>query len=157
MDAINTGVEFNFTFAEGATDDQILGFELAGEIWSQYLGDTYKGENLEINIHVEIGDNLLPDNIIGGAFPTIETGVKYGKIYKKIQKDVTTATDRTVVDNLLDQKKIDLLVGANVIDKNFKMHSTRANLKALGLVAGDSEQLDGYIVINSLGGSVNWD
>ncbi len=91
MDVTNTGVEFNFTFAEGAT------------------------------------------------------------------KDVTTETDRTVVDNLLDRKKIDLLVGENVIDKNFKMHSTRANLKALGLVAGNSEQLDGYIVINSLGGSVNWD
>ena len=38
------------------------------------------------------------------------------------------------------------------------MHSTRANLKALGLIAGNSEQLDGYIVMNSLESSesVNW-
>ena len=41
-------VDFNFSFAEGATDDQILGFELAGEIWSQYLVDTFKGENLGV-------------------------------------------------------------------------------------------------------------
>ena len=157
MNDTNTGVEFNFSFAEGATDEQILGFELAGEIWSQYLVDTYKGKNLEINIHVEIGDDLLPDNIIGGAFPTIEAGVHYKDIYSAIQNDVTTETDRTVVDNLLDRKKIDLLVGENVIDKNFKMHSTRANLKALGLVKGKSKKLDGYIVMNALGGSVNWD
>ena len=62
MNGINPGVEFNFSFAEGATNEQILGFELAGEIWSQYLGDTFNGEDLDINIHVEIGDDLLPDN-----------------------------------------------------------------------------------------------
>ena len=143
MSTTNPGVEFNFSFADGATDDQILGFELAGEIWSQYLGDTDEGKNLEINLHVEISDDLLPDHIIGGAFPTIETGVQYKEIYAAIEKDVTTETDRIVVDNLLDQKKIDLLVGENVIDKNFKMHSTRANLKALGLVKGRSKKLDG--------------
>ena len=158
MTGTETGVEFNFSFADGATDEQILGFELAGEIWSQYLRDSFHGDNLEINIHVEIGDDLLPDNIIGGAFPTIETGVHYKDIFAAIDNDATTETDRVVVDNLLDQKKIDLLVGENVIDKNFQMHSTRANLKALGLIAGNSGQLDGYIVMNSLESSesVNW-
>ncbi len=159
MDTTNLGVEFNFSFAPGVTDEQILGFELAGEMWSQALVDTYNSKNLEINIHVEIGDDLLPDNIIGGAFPTIETGVHYKDFYSAIQNDVTTGTDQTVADSLLDEKKIDLLVGENVIDNNFKMHFTRANMKALGLVAGDSKQLDGYIVINSLENisSVSWD
>ena len=159
MNTLNSGVDFNFTFAPEVTDDQILGFELAGEMWSQSLVDTYNSKNLEINIHVEIRDDLLPDNIIGGAFPTIETGVKYKEIYSAIQNDVTTGTDRTVADSLLDQKKIDLLVGENVIDKNFKMHATRANMKALGLVKGNSKKLDGYIVINPLENvdSVSWD
>ncbi len=158
MNTTHKGVEFNFSFAKGVNKEQILGFELAGEIWSQYLGDTYKCENLEINIHVEISDDLLPEDIIGGAFPTLETGVHYKDIYTAILNDVTTATDQVVVDNLLDQTKIDLLVGENIIDKNFKMHATRANLKALGLVDGDSNQLDGYIIMNSLESldSVNW-
>ena len=158
MVTINAGVDFNFSFAPEVTDQQILGFELAGEMWSQALVDTYNSKHLEINIHVEIRDDLLPDNIIGAAFPTIETGVHYKNFYSAIQNDVTTGTDQTVADSLLDQKKIDLLVGENVIDKNFKMHFTRANMKALGLVAGDSEQLDAYIVINSLENidSVSW-
>ncbi len=60
MDVQNTGVDFNFSFAEEVTDKQILGFELAGEMWSQSLVDTYNSKNLEINIHVEIKDDLLP-------------------------------------------------------------------------------------------------
>ena len=60
MDVQNIGVDFNFSFAEGVTDEQILGFELAGEMWSQSLVDTYNSKNLEINIHVEIRDDLLP-------------------------------------------------------------------------------------------------
>ena len=90
MIGTETGVDFNFSFADGATDEQILGFELAGEIWSQYLVDTFNCKNLEINIHVEIGDDLLPDHIIGGAFPTIETGVHYKNIYAAIENDVRT-------------------------------------------------------------------
>ena len=59
MSTTEPGVEFNFSFADGATDEQILGFELAGEIWSQYLVDTFNGENLDINIHVDIEVFLL--------------------------------------------------------------------------------------------------
>ena len=92
MNATETGVDFNFSFAEGATDEQILGFELAGEIWSQYLGDTFNGEDLGINIHVEIADDLLPETIIGGAFPTIKTDITYGEIYNALVNDLTSTT-----------------------------------------------------------------
>ncbi len=146
-----SGVDFNFSFAPGVLDEQIIGFELAGDVWSQYLHDTYKGEDLQINIHVEIGDDILPEKVVGGAFPTIETGIKYKDIYKAIQKDITTVNDQIVADNLLDTKKIDLLVGENIVDKNFKMHATTANLKALGMVKKkDYDKLDGFIVMNSL-------
>ncbi|GAB4545028.1 MAG: hypothetical protein Tsb0014_39150 [Pleurocapsa sp.] len=158
MDEINTGIDFNFSFAPGMTDEQILGFEIAGEIWSQHLADTYQGNNLEINIYVEATDELLPDNVVGGSFPTIATDIKYTDIYDAIQNDVTTDVDRIVADNLLDSNKINLLVGENIIDKNFKTHVTRANLKALGLVTGDSTQLDGYILLNNFNGSLwNYD
>ncbi len=150
MSGTDLSVDFNFSFAPGVTDEQILGFEIAGDIWSQYLHDTYKGEDLQINIHVEIGDDILPEKVVGGAFPTIKTGIHYQDIYDAVVNDATTANDQIVADNLLDQKKIDLLVGENIVDKNFKMHSTTANLKALGLVAGDEQALDGFIVMNSL-------
>ena len=81
MSEIDTGIDFNFSFAPGITDPQILGFEIAGEIWSQHLADTYQDDYLEINIHVEATDELLPENVVGGAFPTIETGIQYGDIY----------------------------------------------------------------------------
>ena len=150
MSGTETGVEFNFSFAEGATREQILGFELAGEIWSQYLVDTFNGENLEINIHVEIADDLLPENIIGGAFPTIQTNLKYEDIYNALVNDVSSAADQIIVDNLLDASSIDILVGGEVTDHNYQMQATSANLKALGLMDGDNQELDGYIVMNSL-------
>lgn len=158
MSEINTDVNFNFSFAPGITDEQVLGFEVAGDIWSQHLADSYQGKNLEINIYVEATDEYLPDNVVGGSFPAISTGIKYDKIYDAIQDDVTTDVDLAVADNLLDHKKIDALVGGEVIDKNFKTHVTTANLKALGMVAGDSAELDGYILINNFEGSLwNYD
>ena len=158
MDGIETSVNFNFSFGEEVTRDQRLGFEIAGDLWSHHLADSYQGKNLEINIYVEQTDDLLPDNIVGGSFPAIETGIKYDKIYDAIQNDVSTDIDEVVADNLLDQKKIDLLVGGEVIDKNFKTHVTTANMKALGMMPGDSTELDGYILINNLGGELwNYD
>ena len=161
MSGIDSGVDFNFTFASGVTDEQIIGFELAAEIWSQYLTDSYTNiENVEefidVNIHVEIGDDLLPENIIGGAFPKIET-VKYEDVYDALFNDVTSDVDLQAVDSLLDRKTLDILVGQDVVEYNYEMRTTRANLKAIGLVEGDSEQLDGYIVMNSLANTpVSW-
>ena len=153
MNAANTGVEFNFSFAPGVTEEQILGFEFAGEMWSQYLGDTHmkvdEGKDFTVNIHVEITDNLLPDNVLGGAFPAIETGKRYKDFYRAIVNDVSTQNDRVAVDSLLDKDKVDILVGDRVVG-NDHMHMTRANLKALNLINADDKKLDGYIVINDL-------
>ncbi len=161
MNDTNTGVEFNFSFAPGITEEQILGFELAGEMWSQYLGDTHldvdEGKDFTVNIHVEVTDSLLPDNVLGGAFPAIETGKRYKDFQKAIVNDISTQNDQRVVDSLLDQDKIDILVGDRVVG-NDHMHMTRANLKALNLIEADDTTLDGYIVINDLSNldSVDW-
>lgn len=153
MGAGNTEVDFNFSFAPGVTDDQILGFELAGEMWSQHLGDTHmkveEGKDFTVNIHVEVTDSLLPDNVLGGAFPAIETGERYKDFHKAIVEDVSTLNDQKVVDSLLDTNKVDILVGDRVVE-NDHMQMTRANLKALNIVKADAQELDGYIVINDL-------
>ena len=160
------GIEFNFSFAEGVSKEQIIGFELAGEMWSQYLGDTHaqvhEGKDFIVNIHVEVTDNLLPNNVLGGAFPAIETGKRYKDFHKAIINDVSTQNDisihdQKVVDSLLDKDKIDILVGDRVVG-NDHIHITRANLKALNLIKADDKKLDGYIVINDLSNisSVKW-
>ncbi|MEO0836186.1 MAG: NF038122 family metalloprotease [Cyanobacteria bacterium J06642_3] len=154
MNGTNSNVEFNFSFAPGVTEEQALGFEIAGDIWSQHLADSYRGKDLEINIHVEASDDSLPDNVVGGAFPAIATNVKYSKIYDAIQNDVTTDLDQIAADNLLNKNRIDALVGGEVIEQNFQTHVTRANLKALGLVKGNSKKLDGYIVVNNFEGQL---
>ncbi len=153
MSLENTGVDFNFSFAPGVTDEQILGFELAGEMWSQHLGDTHmkveEGKDFTVNIHVEVTDDLLPDNVLGGAFPAIETGKRYKDFYKAAVKDASTLNDQKIVDSLLDTDKVDVLVGDRVVG-NDHMQMTRANMKALDLVKADDKELDGYIVINDL-------
>ena len=122
------------------------------------LADSYRGKDLEINIYVEATDDLLADNIVGGSFPAIATNVKYNKIYDAIQNDVTTELDVIVADNLLDQDRIDALVGGEIIDQNFQTHVTTANLKALGLLKGNRKKLDGYIVVNNFEGELwNYD
>ena len=161
MNGIDTGVEFNFSFAPETTDAQIVGFELAGEIWSQYLVDTFNGENLDINIHVEMGNDLLPDEIIGASFPTIEK-TDYHTVRDALLNDVTSDVDETVAGYLQDYLdnpySIDILVDGDVINDNFDMHTTSANLKALGIKAGNSSELDGYIVMNGLANSsFSWD
>lgn len=161
MNDTNTGVEFNFSFAPGITEEQILGFELAGEMWSQYLGDTHldvdEGKDFTVNIHVEVTNSLLPNNVLGGAFPAIETGKRYKDFHKATVNDVSTQNDQIVVDNLLDTDKVDILVGDRVVG-NDHMHMTRANLKALNLIKADDDKLDGYIVINDLSNinAVEW-
>ena len=153
------GVDFNFSFAPGVLDEQILGFELAGDVWSQYLHDTYKGEDLDINLYVAVGDDILPDDVVGGAFPAIETGINYRKIYRALKKDRTTENDDIAFDSLLNKNKFDVLVGDNIVGKNKDMQATRANLKALGLIKKKHlDQLDGFIVMNSLvnAESVSW-
>ncbi len=156
------GVDFNFSFAPGVLDEQILGFEVAGDVWSQYLHDTYQGEDLDINIYVAVGDDILPDDVVGGAFPAIETGISYRNVYRALQNDfqneIETETDEIATESLLNVKKLPVLVGEDIVWKNPEMQATRANLKSLGLLDGDDSKLDGFIVMNSLVNvdSVSW-
>ena len=159
-DVNNADVNFNFSFAPGVNYEQKLGFEIAGNIWSQHLADSYEGKDLEINIYVEVADDddSLPDDVVASSFPAIET-TKYKKVYKKIKNDVTTELDEDVVDHLLDTNKLDVLVGGKVggkVVKSSKMHVTTANMKALGFPVEDRQQLDGYILVNNNFNDAEW-
>lgn len=65
----NSKLNFNFTY-EGdesgntkVSQQQMIAFEIAGKIWSQYLRD-----DITLNIHIDVTDDL-PHNVIGGAMP----------------------------------------------------------------------------------------
>ncbi|WP_172657271.1 NF038122 family metalloprotease [Myxosarcina sp. GI1] len=152
---MNIGTEFNFTYAPGVSFEQMIGFELAGQFWSSHLSD-----NVSINIFVEISD-ALPENVIGGALPGFEDNVLYSDFRNALEADITSKVDTLINNNQqLDRNsytayfdsQFEDLTGYKV-ENNQHMEMTRANAKALGLINGDSSELDGYIVTRNLDGS----
>jgi|GEM_PF-2113196 len=168
MNEIQTGIEFNFSYAPGITEEQILGVELAGEMWSNYLLDnseyidnqTEYIDQTTINLHVKIGSDLLPDNVIGGAFPSVSDEYNYSQIYDALTGDITSENDHLAVDSLVDSKKTNVLVNGEIVE-NDKFKITTANLKALNLLDSNSDigqELDGYILMSDLSNfdTVEW-
>ncbi|MEL6930350.1 MAG: NF038122 family metalloprotease [Cyanobacteria bacterium J06600_6] len=147
------GTQFEFSYADNASQQQMIAFEMAGELWSQYLTD-----DVTINVHVEV-TNLLPDNVIGGALPGMKKDVEYKKVYEELSQDITTGNDWYAVDSLLNEKEFSALVNGESADQLKKMKLTNANLKALDLINGDKDRLDGYILMSDLSGqsNVQWD
>ncbi|MDJ0898554.1 MAG: NF038122 family metalloprotease [Xenococcus sp. MO_188.B8] len=149
-----SAVDFNFSFAPGVLDEQIVAFEMAGEIWSHYLKD-----NVAVNIHVEMTDQL-PENVIGGALPGMKKDVKYDKLWKEMSEDRTSSDDLTAFNNRISTKKnFTALVDGRELKKVEKMKLTNANAKALDFIKGDDDKLDGYILMSDLTGqsNVQWD
>ena len=156
MDGSSSGTQFDFTFAPGVSEEQILGFEMAGELWSSYLDDDVK-----IDIYVE-ATNELPENVLGGALPGIQGNLNYKELQDAIVADSVTGNDAISLANLPSGGKgssFKVMVDGNELDKTRKVKLTNANAKALDLIDGRGSQLDGYIVINDLSGvsGINWD
>lgn len=152
MNGFESGTQFEFSYAPGTSQAQILGFEMAGEIWSQYLTD-----DVAVHIYVETTDQL-PENVIGGALPGTKKDVKYDKLWKEMSDDITTWDDLTAFNNLGGEKEILAFVdGKRGKVKDMKL--TNANAKALDLLDGDRDKLDGYILMSDLSGqsNVRWD
>ena len=147
--------DFNFTYAPGTSFEQMLGFEMAGLFWSDYLAD-----DATINIFVE-STNMLPDKVIGGALPGILPQQTYTGLYNSFSEDITSTNDLLAFNGLTStQGHRDVLVSVNdyVVAKNDFIDLTRANAKALGMIPSEeSDRLDGYILISDLADeSVDW-
>ena len=165
MNGFESGTQFDFSYAAGTTDAQILGFEMAGEFWSQYLTD-----NVTINLHVEMTNNL-PDNVIGGALPAIEDNIKYENYRRNLKRDRISGLDYSVERNQQDEdEKFTAYFSSKYeedgykVDNNEYLNMTRANAKALNLVYSHSGKLDGYILMRDLDGwndgdlnNIRWD
>jgi hypothetical protein len=155
-------VTFNFKYAPGTTAQQMLGFEMAGRIWSSYLTD-----NVQVNLYVEMTDRL-EGNILGGAIPRLNAKQDYSLFREKLLADATSANDRRAL-SATDSKEFgawfDLYDNStsntgNALVKNNRMNMTSANSKALGIALkkGNESQLDGYLMFSKLANqSVHWD
>ncbi|RUT02871.1 hypothetical protein DSM106972_057910 [Dulcicalothrix desertica PCC 7102] len=143
---------FNFNYAQGTTLEQMVGFEMAGGIWSSHLSD-----NASVNIYVEM-TNDLPTNVIGGALPGIAANQTYTNWRNNLQADITSADDTSIFNNLQDEvDKFTAYIDGFKVDNNEELNMTRANAKALGMLNGNNNALDGYILMSNLSSlPVSW-
>ena len=88
----NSKLNFNFTY-EGdglshskVSQQQMIAFEMAGQIWSQYLRD-----DITLNIHIDVTDDL-PHNVIGGAMPGF-LAQSYTQIRNNLSENLTSEHD----------------------------------------------------------------
>ncbi|AOX00268.1 hypothetical protein BJP34_13110 [Moorena producens PAL-8-15-08-1] len=145
-------IDFDFSYQPGTTLEQMLGFQMAGEIWSYYLTD-----NVTVKIHVEMTD-ALPSNILGGALPGLQKNKNYKTFVKKLKSDRTSVDDYTAYDNLQEHNYSDgntryhavFESGQGWYNKNISL--TNANAKAINYHSNNS-LIDGYIVMND---TFNW-
>ncbi len=149
-----SGTQFNFSYAPGVTTEQIIGFEMAGDFWSQQLSD-----NVTINLFVEMTD-YLPKDVIGGALPAIEDNISYSTYRNNLQQDITSDIDTLVNQNQQnDRDKFTAYFDAEYssngyykVDNNEYMKMTSANAKALNIIDPHDTGLDGYILMRNLDG-----
>ena len=154
MSDLDSGTQFDFSYAPGTSIDQIIGFEMAGEIWSSYLND-----NVTVRIHVESTDQL-PEDVVGAALPAKEEKVKYEKLREQMSEDLTTSEDRLAFDHLPSaDKEFSVSIDGVELNKTKEFRITNANAKSLDLLDDDRKKLDGYILVNDLTGNdaVGWD
>ena len=152
-------INFNFSYQDGVTFEQIAAMETAGMIWSDYLAD-----DITVNIHVE-STNSLDSNIVGGALPGMVSNFNYGEFRSLLNNDSTSVLDN-IADNNLSVKEehghekftawLDTGVSGYTEDSG-DLSLTRANAKAIGAIDPHESELDGYILMSDLSGSsANW-
>lgn len=149
-------LNFNFSYAPGTTEEQMLGFEMAGKYWSSYLTD-----DVTVNIFVE-STSMLPENVIGGALPGMTQYKQYQHFGKDFRKDITSNTDRKAFDSFKKNRHgstYSLMVDGKEFEYMSEVSVTRASAKALGMKLENEQDLDGYILFSDLSNltrNVSW-
>ena len=125
-------LNFNFTYAPGTTYEQMVGFEMAGKYWSNYLTD-----DVTLNVFVE-STSMLPENVIGGALPGMTQYKQYQHFRSDFHKDITSNTDRKAFDGFnVDRhgSTYSLMVDGKEFEYISEVSLTRASAKALGKIS----------------------
>ncbi len=156
-------LDFNFNPAPGMAQEAIDGFTAAGALWSNIYRD-------DITINMEIGFEQLSPGTLGQT-GSERTAVTYAQFRTASTNEASSADDQQAVGNLPTGTAETMLLnrtrnsphGAGnatpYLDgdgdaNNETIRMTRANAKALGLLAGDDAGNDASITFNS---EFNWD
>jgi hypothetical protein len=109
---------FNFTFDPGTTIQQMVGFEMAGRVWSTYLSDA-----VTINLHVGMSSGL-PTNVIGGALPGFQANRTYTTVRDRLYADATSADDTAATNGIRNYNKYSDFANVNGVDPTTRLHAT---------------------------------
>ncbi|MCP4108932.1 MAG: PEP-CTERM sorting domain-containing protein [Desulfobacteraceae bacterium] len=121
------------------TTTQAAAFDTAAGIWESLFSD-------DVTVRIDVGFESLGSGIIGSTYSAKEDAA-YTDIYNALVADSSSTDDTTAVSNLQtdslttiinDPADINteyLVDGQHVVNNN--LYVTRANLKALGLLADD--------------------
>lgn len=148
-------LKFNFTYGSNVSNDQIMGFEMAGKFWSNYLSD-----DVTLNIFID-STSELPENVIGGALPGMKS-FDYSELRNKYEQDVISFIDYQAFNSLatdITGNNYNVMLNKEEITGINKVNLTRANAKALGLISGEDRNIDGYVMVSNLdnlSGSSSW-
>ncbi|MCP4368499.1 MAG: DUF11 domain-containing protein [Deltaproteobacteria bacterium] len=155
-------IQFNFVPDPGTPQEAIDGFEAAGVLWSDLLED-------DITINVEIFFQPLSPSVVGST-SSEEITVTYPQYQTALQQDILSEQDMDAWNNLQSGSLFELLInrtsdsphgsgnGTPYLDNNGNENNatirlTRANAKALGLLAANDPDLDARIGFST---QFNW-
>lgn len=156
-------LEFNFTPEPGTSQQAIDGFEAAGELWSEIYDD-------DVIINIDVGFRSLRPGVLASTGSQRVT-VSYRELVDALEADATSGDDATATASLpapparallLNRTRNSPLGAGNAgpfLDddgdaNNTSVRLTRANAKALGLLAADAPENDASITFSS---DFNWD
>ncbi len=165
-------VTFSFSYGGNVSNAYRSAFEEAGSIWSSYLED-----DVQINLGIGVESFLPQDDRSGhaisapngtlGEFLTLAEAApalkkeKFEKYAEYLYEDMSRdrdwdrSNDREAIYSLYDLSGRDnefkkyLAMEDNRVREKEKVYITSANSKAIGLIDGYSDKLDGYIQVNN--------
>jgi hypothetical protein len=129
----------------------MIGFQMAGAIWSAYLKD-----NITVNIHVNVSSSL-PSDVIGAALPGFKASQDYEPMRQALINDAKSTDDRSSA-SYLPQWGITAKMEGSYTTWSQDFSLAKANAKALGLMASNNTTLDGYVLLGNFAGntSASW-
>lgn len=142
-------VKINFTFEPGVTLNQVLSFEMAGQIWGHYLQD-----DIALDIHIAATE-YLPDQVLGGSILTTHS-IGVDVVEAALGADAQSDIDQTAVQSLDQDGVFEGILDDTVYQGN-TITLGQAQLEALGINYQAEDPIEGVIVFNSLRQSdLNW-
>jgi hypothetical protein len=138
-----TTTKFQIYYGPETTLDQMIGMELAANVWAEFLAD-----DITVKLFATT-TNEIPKDVLGSA--TAEMLVpqaSYGTFLKQFEADRKSQNDFTAYQNFQNNSALYVMIDGQEYSNVDYSNPTRANAKALGLLSSGDSGFDGHIVLN---------